>query len=238
MLTLAGNAIDVWYTLAPAELAPDRADQYLRILTLEERARHDRFAHEKDRRQYLLGKVLVRTVLSRYFPMEPRAWRFTANNHGKPILAGDFAPHFNLSHTEGLVACALSSDFEVGIDVENLGRSANMDVAQRFFAAAEVAHLEKLPAERQPEAFFLFWTLKESYVKARGLGLSLPLEQFAFCLDDLAAPTVVFEPVLGDDPAQWRFFLPNVPSSAHQVALAVRCGSERAIKVSVRELPL
>ncbi len=137
MFTLADNAVDVWYTPAASPLRPDKADRYLQILTADERSRHQRFAQEKDRRQYLLGKVLVRSVISRYFPQEPQSWLFNADCFGKPTLANappDFRPHFNLSHTEGLVVCVICRNFDVGIDVEHVGRSANMDVARRFCA--------------------------------------------------------------------------------------------------------
>src|SRR6266403_68368 len=134
------DAVHVWYTLAPRPLAEEAAATYLALLTPEERARHGRFAFEKDRRQYLLGKVLVRRVLSRYLPLPPEAWRFSVSSHGKPILANSpsaHMPRFNLAHTEGLVACAVARDFEVGIDVENRERTVNLDVARRFFAPTE-----------------------------------------------------------------------------------------------------
>ena len=66
----------------------------------------------------------------------------------------------------------MARDFEVGIDVENIGRSINLDLARRFFAPAEVAFLEQMPENQRQATFFLFWTLKEAYVKARGVGLS------------------------------------------------------------------
>src|SRR5437763_1313357 len=103
-LSLPPDAVHVWYTLAPRPLGDATAAGYLAILTPEERARHDRFAFEKDRRQFLLGKVLVRTVLSRYLPLPPEAWRFSVTGHGKPILANSpsaLVPRFNLAHTAG-----------------------------------------------------------------------------------------------------------------------------------------
>ena len=145
--------------------------------------------------------------------MPPEAWRFSVTGHGKPILANSpsaLVPRFNLAHTAGLVACAFSRDFEVGIDVENRQRTVNLDVARRFFAPAEVAYLEQAPEDRREDIFLLFWTLKEAYIKARGLGLSLPLEQFAFTLGD--PPQIAFAPAMRDDPSCWRFFLPPVPS--------------------------
>jgi len=235
--SLPPDAVHVWYTLAPRPLAEEAVATYLALLTPEERARYERFRFEKDRRQSLLGKVLVRNVLSRYLPMPPEAWRFSATGNGKPILANSpssWVPRFNLAHTEGLVACAFARDLEVGIDVENRERAVNLDVARRFFAPAEVAYLEQAPEQRRERIFLLFWTLKEAYIKARGMGLSLPLEQFAFTLGD--PPRISFEPAMKDDPASWGFFLPQVPSPVHQVAVAVQC--ERDVRIELLEMDL
>ena len=236
---LPENSVHVWYTLTPKVLENDLRARYLGLLTPEERRRHDRFLQEKDRCQFLLGKVLVRTALSRYYPQAPQAWTFATNRFGKPVVANALAgriPRFNLSHTEGLVACVLARDFEVGIDVENVGRSVNLDIARRFFAPAEVAYLEKAAEDEQQRIFFLFWTLKEAYVKARGMGLSLPLEQFAFWLD--TPPSITFEPAMQEDPTRWRFFLPDIASPAHQVAVAVECGAAETLDVEVRMMAL
>ncbi len=190
---LRRDGADVWYVLAPHALTDSQSARHLAGLPPEEIARYDRFMQPKDRCQFLLGKVLLRQVLSQYLPgSRPEYWRFTTNSYGKPVLAN--APdgatvHFNLSHADGLVACVLSRDFEVGIDVENTGRPVNLDIVRRYFAPSEVAYLEQLHPDQQQATFFRFWTLKEAYVKVRGIGLSLPLEQFAFCLEDLAART-------------------------------------------------
>jgi 4'-phosphopantetheinyl transferase len=241
MEPLPQHAVHVWYSLTPEELDHDLIARFRTLLTPEERARHDRFVQEKDRRQFLVGKVLVRTILSRYLPRAPHEWIFTTNRFGKPVVANgppESNLQFNLSHTEGLVACVVAREREVGIDVENVGRSVNLDIARRFFAPAEVAFLEQVPDDQRQTTFFLFWTLKEAYVKARGLGLSLPLEQFAFRLENLQAPSITFEPVMKEDPADWRFFLPAVPSHAHQAAVAVQHQGKGALEVELRPMPV
>src|SRR5690606_33310169 len=98
---------------------------------------------------------------------------------------------FNLSHTDGLIACAVSRGREVGVDVEWLDRrGGDIDVADRFFSRYEVQALYAQPPERRRDRFFRYWTLKESYIKARGMGLALPLDRFSFELDRGGAITI------------------------------------------------
>ncbi len=239
MEPLADAAVHLWYVHAPTELPSVVATRLLEMLAPEERARHARFVQEKDRRQYLLGKVLVRSVLSRYRPLLPTEWVFTSNRFGKPVAANDPAPlHFNLSHTEGLIVCAVARHFEVGIDVEYLNRPVSLDVARRFFAPAEVAFLEQVHPEQRQRTFMLFWTLKEAYVKAPGSGLSLPLEQFAFHLHDPQGPRISFEPAMKDDASRWRFILPALPCADYQVALAVQCAASQTLELLVQPLEI
>src|SRR5690606_16766306 len=107
------------------------------------------------------------------------------------------------------------------VDVENVRRRAPLDVADTFFAPAEVAALRALPLEQQPQRFFEYWTLKESYIKARGLGLLIPLDQFAFHLEDDRLPRIEIDPRQQDDPAVCQFAHVR-PTDEHLVALCVR----------------
>ena len=114
----------------------------------------------------------------------PRTGDSSRNVHGRPEIldrpAGVPDLRFNLSHTDGLIACAVTIGREVGVDVEHVGRRLTHDIAGRFFAPREVADLKSLPVAEQPRVFFDYWTLKEAYIKARGFGLALPLGDFAF----------------------------------------------------------
>ncbi|MGH9383312.1 MAG: 4'-phosphopantetheinyl transferase family protein [Vicinamibacterales bacterium] len=198
---------------------------YRQLLTPDESERMARFVFERDRQQFLITRALVRTTLSRYARVAPAAWRFIANDHGRPEVldrpAGVADLRFNLSHTHGLIACAVTVGREVGVDVEDITRDVTHDVAGRFFAPREVADLRSLPSADQERVFFDYWTLKEAYIKARGLGLSLPLSDFAFCLRPPALPTIAFEPTIRDDPASWQFFQTS-PTPKHRLGLAVR----------------
>ena len=130
-----------------------------------------------------MTRALVRTVLSTYHPsVDPRAWAFEIGQFGRPEIAGPSVQptlRFNLSHTDGMVVCLVAGDREIGVDVEDTQRTGyTVEIADRYFSPAEVRELRSWPAERQAERFFDYWTLKEAYIKARGLGLQLPLDQF------------------------------------------------------------
>jgi 4'-phosphopantetheinyl transferase len=236
MLPLPQEQIHLWYA-DPARLTdPAHYRRALALITDEERARHDAFVFEADRRVHLTARLLQRTVLSHYTGVPPAAWRFTAGTQGRPEIAGPSATElrFNLSHTRRMVACAVARGREIGVDVEDTEREAPLEVAERFFAPDEVEALRQLPAGEQAERFFVYWTLKESYIKARGLGLSLPLHQFAFRVDG-AAPEIVIDPRLGDDAATWQFTL--LRAAGHQVAVCARRAAGETPSVIVQGAP-
>jgi 4'-phosphopantetheinyl transferase len=218
------NAVHVDLVHTDSAEASAQRDAYLALMSVDEHERMARLIFERDRRRFLLTRALVRTMLSRYGRVAPAGWKFIENVHGRPELADRPAGvpdlRFNISHTEGLIACAVTIGREVGVDVEHIGRRLTHDVAGRFFAPAEVDALAKLPAEEQHRVFFDYWTLKEAYIKARGFGLALPLADFAFTLAP-PAPTITFEPALEDDPATWQFYQ-DWPTPQHRLGLAVR----------------
>jgi 4'-phosphopantetheinyl transferase len=215
--------VDLVHTANADALA--RLDAYRALLSEDEQARMARFVFDRDRRAFLLTRALVRTMLSRYAPMAPADWQFIANVHGRPEILdrprGVPDLRFNISHTDGLIACAVTIGREVGVDVEHINRHLTHDVAGRFFAPDEVTDLRRLSNDAQQRVFFDYWTLKEAYIKARGFGLALPLGDFAFKLDPPHPPQIAFEPTLDDDPATWQF-LQDWPTTRHRLALAVR----------------
>jgi 4'-phosphopantetheinyl transferase len=202
-----------------------RLDGYRSLLSPEERTRERRHLRAGDRERFVIARALVRLQLSRFCPRPPRDWRFETTAHGRPEIAEACRPspplRFNVSHTAGVVVCAVTSDRAIGVDVERIDRSRTGDVAARFFAPAEVAALQTLAPEQRAREFFDYWTLKEAYIKARGLGLALPLEHFAFSLSPAAPPAIAFDGEIADDPGAWQF-VQAWPTPAHRLALAVR----------------
>lgn len=198
---------------------------YAALLAPDERRRLARLGCDRDRRRFLITRALVRTMLSRYAAVGPAEWVFATTAYGRPeIVRGPSGVpdlRFNVSHTEGRIACAVAVGREVGVDVEHVGREVTRDVAGRFFAPREVASLHALPDAERARLFFDYWTLKEAYIKARGLGLALPLGDFSFTLAPPAPPRISFERALDDDPASWQF-LQAWLTPVHRLGLAVR----------------
>jgi 4'-phosphopantetheinyl transferase len=232
--------IDVWLAFYN-EIGDERSlSRMLELLNDAERAQQVRFYFADDRQRYLVTRALVRTVLSKYMAIEPCDWRFGANSYGRPEIANlppeECSLRFNISHTRGLTALAVAHRREIGVDVENTQtREVSLNIADRFFAPSEVAALARVPTDRQQERFFEYWTFKESYIKARGMGLHIPLDQFSFDYPHAQGVRFGVEPKLGDVAGRWRFWQFR-PSSAHLLALCAERLHEEATSLTFRRV--
>lgn len=217
----------VWHLAADTEADAPLYDRWWEILSHDERARASRFVFPADRRRFVLAHGALRVILSRYTRTPPARLTFEANAYGRPELstaAGARLLRFNLSHTRGLIALAVCREYEVGVDVECAwGRSTAdlIDLAARFFSPPEAAALRRLPDEERLRRFLQLWTLKEAYIKAYGLGLSIPLDAFSFDLTEDSRPVMRIDPSLRDEADEWRFAAMQ-PTPGHLSALAVR----------------
>lgn len=166
----------------------------------------------------------MRSVLSLYADVEPGRWIFRANRYGKPEIQesmNDSGIRFNLSHTDDLIVCGVVLKHDIGVDVENIERqSKTIEIAKRFFSPEESADIENLGEKEGKRRFFSYWTLKESYIKACGMGLALPLNRFAFRLGKNDAIRISFASDLNDDPEKWQFKLFD-PTPIHTTAVSV-----------------
>ncbi len=213
----------VWYGDTEALLDPTRADACRRLLSDEERIREMQFRFDADRRQFVFAHALLRVVLSESLGCSSDAIVFGSNPYGKPTLAYPEATGlcFNLSHTSGLAACAIARGSEVGVDVEKSDRSVDeLALARRYFSKSEVELLESAPTAGRRSMFYRLWTLKEAYVKACGLGLSLPLADFAFAIPSGEPPTISFTRPIEATPSDWHFSRVEIPGH-YQASLAL-----------------
>lgn len=137
------------------------------------------------RRRAILSRVLLRTTLSRYAPVPPAHWDFDRNGFDKPRVAhpADTPLAFNISHSADWIACAVSRERAVGIDVQHCDPDRDvLRLAARFFGTNETALLRALPATGRCDRFYAYWTLKEAWLKATGHGISGGLDSICFDL--------------------------------------------------------
>jgi len=212
-----------WAAVGPP--SPGEEAQVLGLLDAEEQARARRKADPADRWLFQVAHALLRVSLSRLAPLPPAAWRFVPDAHGRPCLdPPSLAPDlcFSLSHTPGLAACAVAVGHDVGIDVEGIHRPSldDDDVAALCFTPAELAPLQGLPLAQRREARLELFTLKEAYVKARGLGLALDLRSFTVAR---RPPALLQGPLDERSPCALATLR---PTPAHTLALAVRGARE------------
>jgi 4'-phosphopantetheinyl transferase len=241
-LAASGHDIDIWLTYYNETLDDRQLPGLRSLLSDEEVAQESRFYFADDRKRYLVTRAMVRMLLSRYAPIAPDRWVFSKNAYGRPVISDAIAAadseardlSFNLSHTRGLIVLAVSRGRELGIDVENIAaRTVSLDIAKHFFSATEVAELSRVAADLQQDRFFEYWTFKESYIKARGMGLSLPLNGFSFEFPQRDAVRIRIDPALEDRDGRWGFWQYR-PSAGYLMALCAERIGDRPPSVNLR----
>jgi 4'-phosphopantetheinyl transferase len=227
----------VWFT-APERLRdPGTLDDCLAMLCEQERERYRRFHFPADRHRFLVSHALVRCVLSRYLDLSPADWTFRNGEHGRPEISNPGLPalRFNLTHTDGLAACVVTLACDCGIDAERIvARHNPAGIAQRMFSAAECEQLQRLNGREQLEYFFRRWTLREAYVKARGIGIAFPTRKLQFAIDEQDSIQVEFAGGIDDTGKCWQFRL-LYPTRQHIAALALGLDDSSDRRIVSRE---
>lgn len=222
-LKLTSDEVHVWR--AALDQAPSQIDSYLRTLAADERARAERFHFPKDREHLIVARGALRAILGFYLNRAPECLSFSYSSHGKPALTlepGDDPIRFNISHSQGVALYAITCGREVGIDLECMRSDLEVEqIAERFFSRQEIATLRALPAALRRYAFFLCWTRKEAYIKARGEGLSLPLDQFDVSLIPGEPAALLCTRPDSDEALRWSLQELTPGSPGYAAALAV-----------------
>jgi len=177
---LNANDIHVWHV----SLKIDSNDiaHYRRTLSTDEKERAERFHFAKDCNRFIAARGMLRALLGCYLGKHPSCIQFSYNHHGKPFLkcfADNKSLGFNVSHSDEKALYAFSKGLPIGVDLERIRMDLSFEpIAIRFFSPSEAAMFCSLPEPARMEAFFNCWTRKEAFVKAKGNGLSLELDQF------------------------------------------------------------
>jgi len=209
-MNLSADALHVWCAY-PADYAKRDSVAYqtaLSWLSTEEMTRWRSFRFDKHRNEYLATRALIRTTLSNYYEIAPETWFFPRNSYGKPSAKPIIDLQFNLSNTLGLIVCLVSRNGSVGIDTEPLSRAEEIDsVATEYFSDLELTELNSLSSQARPDRSLSLWTLKEAYIKARGYGLSIPLDKFSFLFNKTDNLQLLIDNSLNDRTENWRYGL-------------------------------
>ncbi len=222
-MDLINDDVHVWLCRDENITCPSLLKEYQQCLSADEHTRWQQFRFAKHQHQFLVSRALIRSVLSFYHPdIKPAQWQFGRQAYGKPHALNNTrlpAVSFNLSHTDGLVVLVITRHSLVGVDVELSTRDNDvLDIARRYFSANETEGILSLATHKRTERFYDLWTLKEAYIKARGLGLSIELSAFGFDLSEPGHIRFAPEAGLPDTSAHWQFWLMNL---GHRHALSV-----------------
>ena len=195
------------------------------ILSKDEMERARRFRFRSDYLAYVTAHAMLRRCLSQQGDVAPEACVFRSNRFGRPAIVEEQNRsnlRFSISHTRKLVACAVTTEADCGVDVEEIGRVSDpLQLAESQFSAVEIESLKAVSGHRRDELFTGIWCLKEAYLKARGTGLAAPLSNFGFVLTAPLDGDLRFHPPPDDDASFWRFRLVR-PRETHFAAIAVR----------------
>ncbi len=235
---LSRDDAHLWVVRPERITDPELLRSYEALLTRDEQEKRDRLQKADDRHYCLVTRALVRCVLSRYVDVAPDRWRFVVDQHGRPEVSEprlSLPLRFNLSHTMGLIVCGVTIDREIGVDVEERSSRERLEAVQAYFSPFEVAALSMLTQRDQDQRMIEYWTLKESYLKAKGTGLAIPLARLSFNLDDPSSIRVFIDPRLDDDPDSWQFAVLDY-DPAYTIATSTRRHNGVASSLRVREI--
>jgi 4'-phosphopantetheinyl transferase len=219
---LAPEEVHVWRACLKQGSAEVQA--MFDILTPDERQRADKFYFARDRERFIVGRGVLRKILSRYLNLLPAQICFTYNEFGKPAVSAetnDSQLRFNASHSHELALYAVARGREIGVDLEFAREDfASLEIAERFFSSQEIATLRALPASDLTAAFFNCWTRKEAFIKALGEGLSHPLDRFTVSLKPGEPASLLSVDELPQEAARWAL-VELFPGVGYAAALAL-----------------
>lgn len=200
---LSESRIDLWQFSLKHELHDGE-----QLLNPEERTRANRFYFSRHKRRFTTARATMRIILARYLNQNPEQLQFSYNPQGKPELASSQKIQFNLSHSGDLALLAVGKKFPMGVDIEMYSPRSYEGIARNLFSPQELDEFLKTPPAMKPALFFHIWSQKEAFIKACGMGLSYPTQEFH-------VPTTMPVKQLVEDPLnnttwQMRSFMPQV----------------------------
>ncbi|HET8736484.1 MAG TPA: 4'-phosphopantetheinyl transferase superfamily protein [Pricia sp.] len=216
---LPTNEVQLWH----CRFNPQREhlDTFLSLLSDDEKKRADTFKFKIDRQRSIMARGVLRSLLGSYLHRHPRDLQFGYTEYGKPFLRHEPSLRFNLSHSQDRAVFAFVRHADIGVDIEKINSEFRvMDIARNFFSSDEILALEALPEKERHEGFYRCWTRKESFIKAKGSGLSFSLRSFSVSLH-VDCPELLHTAWHPSEKKEWQM-VSFRPSEAYLVALSVR----------------
>ena len=170
------------YAVKILDISEEKLDNICSLIDLDKRCKILEFINKKDKVRTLIGEMLIRTVIFQELSIRNKHIIFEKNQYGKPYLKGYSNFQFNISHSGDFVVCAID-DKSVGIDIEKIKHIEYEEIAKSFFTVNEFDYIVKKDLDVELNKFYEIWTLKESYIKCCGEGLSIPLKSFSIDTD-------------------------------------------------------
>jgi 4'-phosphopantetheinyl transferase len=239
-ISTSSSSLQLWYAW-PADLCEAGVEAACAALMNDaEREHAARFRFDRQRREYLASHSLARIALSHAHPLPPHTWNYSVNAYGKPSPIPECGLCFNQSNSAELAVCLVAkhgteTGAEVGVDVEAFRRAEEIvPLAPKVFSLAEQAQLNALPASERPRRALSLWTLKEAYIKARGVGFALPLREVSFLFGEPQGIRLEADAGVDSNPSRWRFCL--LEHVEHRIALVVEAAAGN-LEVRSLEIP-
>lgn len=171
------------YVVKILDISESELNNLTRYIDAEKKYKINKFINKKDKIRSLISEILIRNIIFENLNINSRDIIFEKNVQGKPYLKGYSNFNFNLSHSGDFVVCAIDNK-PIGIDIEKIESIDHKGIAQSFFSKDECDFILKGDLQAQIDKFYEIWTLKESYIKADGRGLTIPLKSFSINIDE------------------------------------------------------
>lgn len=193
---------------------------FVEVLSDDEKQKAKSFKFVKDQKISILSRGLLRMISARYLDVDAHKIRFRYSDYGKPAYFDGSSLKFNVSHSGKYIVIAFTSGSEVGVDIEHIKTNFEvLDIARKFFSDGEIESVMAFDPSERVMAFFRCWTRKEAFIKAKGHGLSFPLDAFTVSLDK-DDPKMLETKWDADERRKWRLFS-FVPAEGYVGALLV-----------------
>lgn len=199
------NAAHLWY--ASFSNNTNNLSYYLELLSADEIKKASKFKFEINQQQFIIARGILRLLSGKYLNIKPNAIDFKYGEYGKPEYGFHSDLKFNISHSGDLIVLGFVKDFDIGVDVEKVKNDFDvLEIASNFFSALEIETLKKVPKAQQVEYFYRCWTRKESFIKAKSLGLSFPLDSFSVCIHSDKKSELLETKWDAAEKHQWKLF--------------------------------